>query len=613
MKIGSEIANENGTNSKNKKLWRYVLAASLFAASVFIARFDSPLQAQVKPSISFEQCSNSPETCDSAHESRWETGNLGSHNSSYEEGQSVPFRAVFESLTIGDTYKVTLEWDTTENGKHSFDYLTSFDRTETTADPCVGYTCSGSTNTLAVPMDPVVAGASVTQLPGQFFKIRGATFPGNGSSVPNTGDLCGTATCSIALNPSAYGHSGDYTGSSSASITIHFTATSATAVLAWGGHIATRSDWGTDASAAAISGSNYHMRLHDFACSGNSNCNTGNMDRSMSSSAVVLPGSITIVKQASTEGSASFSFTASPSPLTNFSLVDDGTVANTRAFTGITAYGTYTVTEESKSLWGFDRASCSVLNSNGGSQTVDGRTATIVLAEGENVTCTYYNSLLPVPGLSLDKTANVSTYSEIGDVVTYTYKITNSGETTLGPDQFMVDDDRINGGAPFNCGAADVVLDPTEFVTCTAQYTIGSADITSESVTNTAFATGADLTTTTDSVTVNFVPPESTTTTTSTTSTTTTTLPGATTTTTVAPTTTAPAVTTTTSPTNLQVIVGPSPDDALDVLLPEELPATGIRAGAVSLGLLGLLLLGGLMVSVGTTRRSRHRKIGGNR
>ena len=47
---------------------------------------------------------------------------------------------------------------------------------------------------------------------------------------------------------------------SEASITVSFTTTHSTAVLAWGGHIAAATDWGQGNSASAISGSPYHMR-----------------------------------------------------------------------------------------------------------------------------------------------------------------------------------------------------------------------------------------------------------------------------------------------------------------------------------------------------------------
>ena len=44
----------------------------------------------------------------------WQNGNLGSSNSSYGEGDSVPFHLVFEGLLEGHSYTVMIEWDTTQ-------------------------------------------------------------------------------------------------------------------------------------------------------------------------------------------------------------------------------------------------------------------------------------------------------------------------------------------------------------------------------------------------------------------------------------------------------------------------------------------------------------------
>ena len=51
------------------------------------------------------------------------------------------------------------------------------------------------------------------------------------------------------------------------------------------------------------------------------------------------------------------------------------------------------------------------------------------------------------PGLSLVKTANPTTYSSVGDVIAYTYEITNSGQTTLGG-PFSVSDDKQGSISP---------------------------------------------------------------------------------------------------------------------------------------------------------------------
>ncbi len=612
------------------RLVRIAVVAFVTSSIMAVVKWDSPLQASVKPSVSLEQCSNLTTTCDTAHSSNWQTGNLGTSNSDYAEGDSVPYRSIASNLTVGKTYKLQLEWDATQSGKHAIDYPTSYARTETTADPCSGITCAGGTSTLAIPIDPHVTSAGVTQVSGQNFTAFGATFPASGAVVSNSGgNLCGTASCTLTNNPSAYSLSGTYAGTAAAAgINVYFTATNSTAVIAWGGHIARRLDWGSGHSAADVSGSPYHMRVIDFTCSNVENCSSGNMDRSLNAGAVTIPGSITIVKQATVEGSNSYSFVATPTPLTNFNLVDDGTIANTKVFSGITTFGSYTVSESSFAGWGLDRASCSITNHTTGTASVDGPTAYITLAEGEDVTCVFYNSPLPAPALGLTKTADTDHYSVAGDKITYTYVLTNTGNTILGPTQFTIDDDKFNDGAPFNCGPAATTLQISGTVTCTAVYTITTGDVTSASVTNTAFGAAGELRSSTRQVTVTYIPPATTTTTTTlpvattTLPIATTTLPIATTTipvatttlpiattTTIAATTTLPAATTTTSsPVEPQIVTPDNPtgtEDVLDVLIPEELPTTGWRVGGITLIAALILLVGVGAMTVSSNRRQR--------
>jgi hypothetical protein len=621
-----------------RKFFRASAAILLMASVVLLTKWDSPLQASVRPAVSLEQCSNLATACDTTHSANWQTGNLGSSNSDYAEGDSVPYRSINSNLTVGQTYKLHIEWDTTQSGKHALDYLTSYNRTESAANPCAGVTCSGGTNTLSIPIDPHVSGAGVTQVSGQNFTAFGATFPANGAMVSNSGgNLCGSSTCTISANPSAYSLNGTYAGTSQTGLALYFTATSSTVVIAWGGHIARRLDWGAGNSAANVSGSPYHMRVIDLRCSNNDNCSSGNMDRSLSAGAVTIPGSITIVKEATSESATAFSFVATPSPLTSFNLVDDGTVANTKMFSGITTFGTYTVTESSLAGWGLDRAACSIANRTIGTATVTGSAATIVLAEGEDVTCTFYNAPLPVPELGLSKTADAESYSAVGDQITYTYVLTNTGNTILGPSQFSIDDDKINGGLPFNCGAAATTLQINGTVTCTATYTVVSGDLESGSITNNAFGQVGDLASPTRQVTVTCIPPATTTTipvatttipiaTTTIPEIATTTIPAVTTTLVISATTTLPAATTTvpaattttvvapttTAPSELQVVTPGDPtgtEDVLDVLFPDALPNTGWPVGGITL-IAGLVLLLGVGVMTMSSQR-RQRRNGG--
>lgn len=128
------------------------------------------------PKANLDQCGNgplaSPSGCSDA--SDWQNGNLNANQAHYFEGESVPYRLILENFAIG-SHTVTIEWDTTENGKHAIDYLTTYNRTETTANPCAGFTCSGPTTAFPIPVDPTVTGASVTQIAGDFTLFGGTT------------------------------------------------------------------------------------------------------------------------------------------------------------------------------------------------------------------------------------------------------------------------------------------------------------------------------------------------------------------------------------------------------------------------------------------------------
>src|SRR5262245_21594153 len=134
-----------------------LLAAQAFApASLLIPK------AHAAAAANLDQWANSAPAS-------WQNGNLNESNSVYKEGDSVAYRMKFSGLALG-AHSVTIEWDTTKSGKHAIDYLTSYNRTEAAADPCIGVAGCGSPTTLAIPDDP---NSSVTQAPGVFTLFNG--------------------------------------------------------------------------------------------------------------------------------------------------------------------------------------------------------------------------------------------------------------------------------------------------------------------------------------------------------------------------------------------------------------------------------------------------------
>lgn len=116
----------------------------------------------------------------------------------------------------------------------------------------------------------------------------------------------------------------------------------------------------------------------------------------------------------------------------------------------------------------------------------------------DSVTVSY---VPPQPGLSIEKTADVTSYDAVNDVITYTYNITNTGNTVFT--SMTVIDDKINGGNPFNVNLPAGGFVPGQSVTATAEYTIDQDDIDAGSVTNIAYAKSGDTESDSDTVTVN--------------------------------------------------------------------------------------------------------------
>ena len=191
-------------------------------------------------------------TCVTSGNDGWSTGN---NNGPYSEGDTVPYRTRFQNLVIGTDYSVEIQWDTTKHSKHAIDYLKSVQRDDPigqsvlVAEWASRWACAVVRRYVADPSRHVHVRRTRTGSPTTAVATR----------IP------ASSRCSAATSPSTsvYTTPANYTGDTSTSITVFFTATSTDAVLAWGGHIASRQDWGPDSSAVSISGSPYHMRSTD--------------------------------------------------------------------------------------------------------------------------------------------------------------------------------------------------------------------------------------------------------------------------------------------------------------------------------------------------------------
>jgi YVTN family beta-propeller protein len=125
---------------------------------------------------------------------------------------------------------------------------------------------------------------------------------------------------------------------------------------------------------------------------------------------------------------------------------------------------------------------------------LNSNTVSVIDTATNNVTATVPVGKQPVafgqfivpslPVLTINKYASPTNYSAIGQNITYTYNVTNSGNVNIrGP--ITVTDNRTG---TTQISSSD--LAPGQSVTGTANYTITQADLNAGSVTNAAFATG---------------------------------------------------------------------------------------------------------------------------
>ena len=324
----------------------------------------------------------------------WVTGNAGASNSNWAETHYLAYRMLFGGLGAGP-HEVIIGYDVLKSGVHAIDYLGTYNLTETNARPCVnvsGTHCAGAnpapTSTHLIPVDPDIQ-----------------NFPAPRPTMPATGEftMWGGTITDVSYVGSV--HVGE-----ERQIRVTFTAAVDNPVLAWGGHVAWRGEWGPGNSAGGITGSPYHMRLIDLNGSG------GNQDRSLSADAVLVPGTVQIVKRTlfgttpiSVNLDFSFSSTAPITPI-NFDGTDpdDGVfVLNTSSnpqtpavlvSENLGAAHPYSVTEVGMPMnWSLNDITCvetgqvgfpAVTNTT---TDVPTETATIIVDEGETIVCTFDN------------------------------------------------------------------------------------------------------------------------------------------------------------------------------------------------------------------------------
>jgi hypothetical protein len=239
-------------------------------------------------------------------------GNVNGSKAHYVEGNSVPYRIEFTTLTANTQYRALISFDVKKQTKHAMDYITGFQNLKYSPtdpaeqiDPLKGTGLEGLgsivANTFAIPNPTFTNSSSYnTTATNSFTQLKTPAFFNPESTSPSSPyslairDKGNMVIWNATINSIQYINTIDPTLSDvHATFEVVFTkANNANpVVLAWGGHIASTQTWGEGNSAHDIPGSPYHMFVEtvEATVGGLTVCN-GNMDCQLSSNAVsILP------------------------------------------------------------------------------------------------------------------------------------------------------------------------------------------------------------------------------------------------------------------------------------------------------------------------------------
>lgn len=394
---------------------------------------DAPL------SLDSQQCRNgtagSPNNClNLGGGNGWVTGNANATQSHFKEGDTIPYRIVINNPTASQTYAVSVLWDTRKSGINATDYIAYARTIPEVVDPCDG---AGST-TANCALPPINSGslpAGVTAYDISSYILLGTsgtptTLQCNGLKTGTAGAISATPGCTSYTNLRSASVGGTRAGqviivggtlqdirlpqqdalstnpatseTTSSRVVFYVTASSASnVVISFGGHIASRLDWGTlsgvPQSAGGISGSPYHLSKEGL-CSATispTDCTTGagSGDLQLAAAAVSSPSTITIHKVTSPNASdlTVFSFTTSGTGYSNFNLT--GGNQNQQSISGT---GSYTVVEIVPSGWNNTGLTCTATGT-GSSATPTPSTHSVAITIGSSggavIDCTFTNTL----------------------------------------------------------------------------------------------------------------------------------------------------------------------------------------------------------------------------
>jgi len=466
--------------------------------------------------------SNFTVACGTTQQQSWANGDINSQNSSYREGDAIPYRAAITGLTDG-TWTIRLQHDFSKAGIYAIDRLTGYYLTQNSS-PCAGNgTC---THAFAYPMPAEVpsAGAASPALVngGNLATFMGVP-PGINARLNDIDTLQGVANFSRMMdvwltssgsasfvsagqnwtgqqagsfNDGYVLQTGPITGDSTREFALVVTVSGCpgngcSLMLGWSGHISADADWGTGMGAASISGAPFHMRI--LGVDNAMGTSGGNQDRSTQLGALIDTLTINTVCAPTTDG-GNFNLSIGGTAYVNGVSSSNGVACG--GTTGVIAVGASTpiaVAETAGSNTSLTNYSVTYSCSNGASGSGSSFSAT--LAAGATVTCTFTNTVLQ-PHLTLTDTV---VNNNGGSAVASNWTLTATGSTTIsgasgstavtnaqvvagtyalsesGPSGYTAGLWSCNGGSQ---AGNSITLSPGNNVTCTITNTDQPANLT---------------------------------------------------------------------------------------------------------------------------------------
>lgn len=440
----------------------------------------------------------------------WIGGNLNSSKSTYMEGMSVPQRLVLTSINTGNTHNVSFTYQFTKSGKYAYDFMTSWNQAKSAASQFAGQTWTD--NMIWYDIAPATANAldnyyvDVSIPTNNYAGAQEVAYEGSLAYGDRTIRVYSSTPISNVTITMASTLDGIVTGDSSLDFTVSWTGTATDVMILYASHIAVGVDstlphtgigWGSNMGAGSISGAPYHNKL-GLSSEWNG---AGGEDNQLQGNEIPYQSGISGHKFHDLNGNGIWD-TGEPG-LENWEIWAD---LNNNGIRDQEEPSTLTLSDGAYGLFFFldPQATTTVrlyeVQHLGYTQTYPTSPSYHSLSVTPGFEYPGYNfgNFLQAPALSLVKTATPATYDSVGDVISYSYLVTNTGNVRLH--NVTVTDDKATVSP-----VSVATLAPGASTTFTASYTITQADLDAGSVTNVATADSDETSPVTDEETVTAV------------------------------------------------------------------------------------------------------------